>query len=40
MGLKDVFDQTHMKDTEQGKVYVNERAERVVVIYSLFLYKL
>ncbi|KAF3338936.1 Plant transposase (Ptta/En/Spm family) [Carex littledalei] len=34
VGLKEVFDRLHMRDTENGKVYVNERANTVVAKYK------
>lgn len=38
VGLKELFDRTHAKETEAGKVYVNTKAERATVIeFSLFL---
>lgn len=45
VGLKEVFDRTHMVKTPTGKAYVNENAEKIAVrtfsiMPLLFLYDL
>jgi hypothetical protein len=36
VGIKDLFDATHMRETADGKIYVNEKA-RLLAVYLCHL---